>query len=146
MTRTQFSISSVKCLLACVIVSVLSGASFRPPAVPLITHDPYFSIWSMADTLAAQATKHWTGTEQSICGLLRIDGKVFRVIGKDPRGVPALDQKGLEVLPTHTSYEFEGDGIHLSLVFFTPALPSNLDTSSPSHSDRSACSRSDART
>ncbi len=84
----------------------------------------------MADTLAAQPTKHWTGTEQSICGLLRIDGKVFRVIGKDPRGVPALDQKGLEVLPTHTSYEFEGDGIHLSLVFFTPALPSNLDTMS----------------
>ena len=82
----------------------------------------------MADTLAAQSTKHWTGTDQSICGLLRIDGKLFRVIGKDPRGVPALPKPGLEVLPTHTSYEFEGAGIHLSLVFFTPALPSNLDT------------------
>jgi hypothetical protein len=106
----------------------LWSADFRPPAVPLITHDPYFSIWSMADTLTAQSTRHWTGTDQSICGLLRIDGRLFRVIGKDPRGVPALSQTGLEVLPTHTSYAFEGAGIHLSLVFFTPALPSNLDT------------------
>src|SRR5579884_2495837 len=108
----------------------ITAADFRPPAVPLVTHDPYFSVWSMSDTLNAQQTKHWTGSVQSLSSLARIDGKLYRIIGTDPRGTPALEQKRLEVLPTHTVYEFEGAGIALTLTFFTPALPDNLDVMS----------------
>ena len=118
-----------KLLLGCAFTASLPAfaAGFRPPAVPLVPHDPYFSIWSMADRLTDTPTKHWTGTVQSLSSLVRVDDKIFRVMGTEPRHSPALPQTGLQVLPTHTVYSFEGAGIRLTLTFFTPALPDNLD-------------------
>ena len=31
---------------------------FRPPAVPLVTHDPLFSIWSPSDKLYGSTPRH----------------------------------------------------------------------------------------
>ncbi|RYE10624.1 MAG: DUF4964 domain-containing protein, partial [Sphingobacteriaceae bacterium] len=64
--------------------------SFRAPAYPLITHDPYFSIWSTTDQLAASTTKHWTGSEQSITGMLKVDGKTYRFLGEESKTFTTL--------------------------------------------------------
>jgi hypothetical protein len=99
----------------------------RPPAVPLVAHDPYFSIWSPADKLTDADTVHWTGKPHRLTSLVRVDGKAFRVMGKSPASVPALPQTNLEVLPTRSIYTFEGEGVRLTLTFMTPALPDDLD-------------------
>ncbi len=99
----------------------------RPPAVPLIAYDPYFSVWSAADKLTDENTTHWTGSPQPLYGLARIDGKTYRFMGDDPREMPAMEQTSLQVTPTHTVYAFQADQVKLTVTFFTPSLPRDLD-------------------
>ncbi len=98
----------------------------RYPSYPLIAHDPYFSIWSPSDNLNDSWTKHWTGANHEICGIIRIDGKPYCYLG-NPRGFDKLPQTSVTVLPTRTIYTFEADGVKLTLTFLTPALPQKLD-------------------
>jgi len=90
------------------------------PAVPLITHDPYFSIWSMNDKLTDGPTRHWTGAAQPLAGLVRIDGRVFRWMGNTPQAVPALRQTALEITATRTTHHFEEQGLKLEVSFLSP--------------------------
>lgn len=110
-----------------VAATLAHAADFRPPATPLIAHNPYISVWSMADKLNEMQTKHWTGTNQQMCSLIRVDGKVARLMGTDPRKTPAFPQKDRKVLPTHTEYTFEGSGVEVQLSFLNPSLPSDLE-------------------
>ncbi len=105
----------------------LHAETFRPPSVPLVACDPYFSLWSPADKLTDADTTHWTGKARRMTGLVKIDGKNFRVMGTEPSDVPALSQTKLEVLPTRTIYTFAGEGVELLLTFTTAALPEDLD-------------------
>ena len=105
-----------------------SGTEFRPPAVPLVTFDPYLSVWSEADHLNDKNTQHWTHREHSLVSLIRVDGQAYRLMGDDPDAVPALPQTGLQVTPTRSIYQFENPSVHVTLTFMTPALPSDLDT------------------
>ncbi len=103
------------------------AAVARVPAVPLVTHDPYFSVWSMADRLTDDWPKHWTGAAQGMCGLARIDGKPYRYLGPQPSSVPAMKQVGLEITPTRSIYRFDVAGVRLTLTFLSPLLPHDLD-------------------
>jgi hypothetical protein len=111
------------------VTTTLSGqeASLRPPAVPLVTFDPYLSIWSEADHLTDKNTVHWTHHEQSLASLIRVDGKTYRLMGADPNNVPAFSQISVQVLPTRSIYDFEDAGVHVTLTFMTAALPHDLN-------------------
>jgi hypothetical protein len=105
----------------------IQADTLRPPAVPLVACDPYFSIWSPADHLTDADTMHWTGRAQRLTSMVRIDGQSFRLMGAEPAAVAALPQTSLQVLPTRTLYTFAGEGLQLTLTFMTAALPDDLD-------------------
>ncbi len=117
-----------------VLGGVCAFAQQRPPAVPLVAHNPYFSIWSMADKLTDEDTKHWTGARQPIVGRTgahRRQAVSFHGCDASRFGgalvCPVMEQRSLAVTPTHTIYTFEAAGVSLTVTFFTPALPKALD-------------------
>lgn len=115
------------CLLSCTLM-----AQRLAPAYPLITHDPYFSIWSTTDELAASDTKHWSGKSHSLTGLLKVDGVVYRFLGNssDPKretGIQQAVQKTVKLNATQTSYEFTCGKVDLALQFTSPLLLNNPD-------------------
>ena len=118
--------------LACLLSSTMFcmpclTAQNRPPATPLIAHNPYFSIWSTTDKLTDSPTRHWTGHPQPLMGLVRIDQKCFRIIGDEPGSLPALEQTSAVLTPLHSQYTFQGQGVEIQLSFFTPAFLNDLD-------------------
>jgi len=114
-------------LLVALLALETAIAQQRPPAVPLVVHNPYFSIWSMGDHLTDEPTRHWTGAPQPIEGIARIDGRAYRFMGQHPDTLPAMHQTSNTITPTQTHYEFREAGILLELEFFTPAMMSDLD-------------------
>ena len=103
-------------------------ASIRAPATPLIACDPYFSVWSPATRLTDADTTHWTGKPHRLTSLVSIDGKVYRLIGREPSTLPPLEQTATSIRPTQTGYRFSGGGVEITLTFTTPALPEDIDT------------------
>ncbi len=102
----------------------------RAPAVPLIVHDPFFSIWSAGDRLAEVWPTHWTGRNQSLCGLIRIDGVTYRFMGRAERSgpaIPAMEQTDLTITATRSTYRFTAAGVALEVAFLSPSLPHDLD-------------------
>lgn len=57
--------------------------ALRVPSVPLVVSDPYFSIWSPYDNLMEGSPQHWTDAKKPLLGALRVDGEVYRFLGKD---------------------------------------------------------------
>ena len=99
----------------------------RAPAYPLITIDPYMSVWSMGDRLNAGTVRHWTGRDMPLDGLADIDGETYVFMGDAGRlGLPGMEQTSVEVEAFATRYRFEAGGVELTAEFLSPVLPDDL--------------------
>lgn len=93
----------------------------RAASIPIIVHDPYFSIWSSGDRLYDEDTVHWSGTRQRIRGYVVIDGTPYCFMGK-PEVCQTITQTELDVTPASTQYRFENEAIALTVRFTSPLL------------------------
>ena len=76
----------------------------RLPAVPLITHDPMFSIWSITDVPTGEDTVHWTGIKKLLRGVITVDGVRYRFLGRPTcKTMPMIASS---VTPLSTTYTF----------------------------------------
>ena len=90
----------------------------RPPSVPLITVDPYFSVWSAANALTNNDTVHWTGKPNTMRGTVTVDGEAYRFMGTG--SLPHMKQTYLDVNAMTTEYRFTAGGIELTARFTSP--------------------------
>ncbi|MBP3632995.1 MAG: DUF4965 domain-containing protein [Oscillospiraceae bacterium] len=97
----------------------------RVPAVPLITADPYFSIWSMEEKLPGYDTYHWTAVPQRLTGTLFVDGEPFVFLGK-AEGTE-MEESFREMDLFTSTFLFETDKVSLMVEFTAPLMPQMPD-------------------
>ncbi len=94
----------------------------RAPAIPLITVDPYFSVWSADSMINHSKTEHWSGKGNSIIGTVRIDGEERLFLGYH-RDIKKISQVSLDIDALSTTAVFENEKITLRAKFTSPLLP-----------------------
>ena len=108
----------------------MNNTKLRPAAVPLITVDPFFSVWSCADNLYDDSTRHWSGRPAPILAGIYVDNWFYMMSGVDknfllPRW--RVHQTDVEVTPLSTVYKFENEFAKVTLTFTTPLLLRKTD-------------------
>ena len=91
----------------------------RMPLIPLITVDPYFSVWSR-DEINRRYPVHWTDSRNAIVGTVTVDGRVFRFLGGGEGEV--IRQKYIDIDAMSTTAVFANEKIELTAKFFSPML------------------------
>lgn len=96
----------------------------KAASIPLVLHDPFFSIWSSADHLYDKDTKHWCGVRHKMQGYVKVDNVKYCFMG-EPEGQEVIPQTSVDVTATATEYTFENDKVNLRVRFTSPLLLSD---------------------
>ncbi|MBQ2923747.1 MAG: DUF4965 domain-containing protein [Tyzzerella sp.] len=97
----------------------------RAASVPLVVHDPFFSVWSNTEHLYDDTPVHWSGADLFMKGWLTVDGKKYAFLGKRRRMQP-LQQLAINVTATATEYVFECDEVGFQCRFTSPLLLNDM--------------------
>lgn len=68
----------------------VAPSQLRLPAVPLLTSDPFFSVWSTSDNLMDKGASHWCDQYRPLLGAMRVDGKTYRFMGKEKLALESI--------------------------------------------------------
>ena len=101
----------------------------RMPAYPLVTIDPYFSIWSFADNLNDKQTVQWTGLETRFVGTAVVDGTEYVFMG-EKADVKKARQRKVECTALSTEYAFVCGGTEIKVKFTSPVLVDDIKLAS----------------
>lgn len=115
------------CFLLTCCSYIYAQGNFRAPAYPLITHDPYFSIWSLNEDPTRAETTHWTLKPNPVHCMVRVDGKIYRLMGDRPGYATPAKLVKSEVMPLTTTFTFIADQVEISMSFLSPVIVEDLD-------------------
>ncbi len=102
----------------------------RPPAVPLITREPYMNTWLRTPTDIAPGVwpEYWNGNIKAMTGIAYIDNKPYLFLGAP--GTPSIPnlmkQTSLNTTPTQSIFTFNAGGVNLTVNFLSPVEATDL--------------------
>ena len=105
MRLSKFILGALLVAVSCTKVPGHIVNELRAPAYPLITIDPYTSVWSSTDKLYDSEPIHWTETDFPLLGILTVDGVQYRFMGLSDVSRTAV-QHLADVQATRTIYDF----------------------------------------
>lgn len=100
----------------------------RMPAIPLITIDPYFSVWT-TESANKQTAYHWTGKPNTILGLVKIDGEEHIFLGRRPE-IKEMPIVSIDADALSSKFVYKNEKIRLTAVYTSPLIATDLYLSS----------------
>ena len=100
----------------------------RAPSLPIVVHDPYFSLWCRHDHPAADELCHWTGAEMALRGHVEIEGVSYGFLGYTRERKWQLTAQRYD--SSSTTFCFclpKRPDVMLDVVFTSPLLPTDIE-------------------
>ncbi len=110
----------------------ISFTPLRPPATPLAVRSPYLSTWLAGDSLVGTWSSFWNGHTTALCGIARIDGTAYLFAGAPASSVVpnSMTQTSVQLTATRSIFTFTAAGVTLTVTFFSPVEPTDLQRQS----------------
>ncbi len=117
----------------------------RAPSIPIITIDPYISIWLPSDRLNDCDTVHWTGKDMPIRVYLTVKDREYILLGNDQKTEKAV-QTDIQITAMSTKAIFNVGGEQAEITFTAPMFLDDYELlSRPLNYMHVSCSDKNAR-